>query len=284
MSQAYQKILSQTGFSEFKALIKKWEALSDNISEKPSDVPIILPDLFLVSHSGMGRTYFLKLLAEYLSEKPNLMDFYGDLQFFEFALNYCAPNEYFSEIQRLMNEVSNAAGFRSEYRGIVYIDVDEWRGHYEEKHFLSFMEYLSDNSDAWLVVLSVSDNDPEQIKQMEALISAYVRIEKVTIEAPTVKEFSEYAESLLSAYGIVLMREAEQLLSESIAVLCDNKYFDGYKTVKMLCEDIAYEMYIKGFEKGKDLPREALAEFSHNGDYVQRMIAKIEKTKRIGFC
>ena len=105
---------------------------------------------------GNGRTTMLQLLSEYLTEKNDLMDFYGDVKYLEFMLNYCPSGEHFSELQRLMNEIDNAAGFRYEYRGIVYIDIDEWIGHFEEKHFVSFMEYLSDNSDSWLVVLSVS--------------------------------------------------------------------------------------------------------------------------------
>ena len=279
----YNKILSQNGLAEFKSLIQKWEALSEHISDKPLGVPIILPDLFLVSRSGTGRTHLLKLLSEYLAGRPNLMDFYGDVKYFEFMLNYCEPNEYFSEIQRFMTEIHNAAGFRSEYRGIVYVDIDEWREHFEEKHFVSFMEYLSDNSDDWLVVLSVSDENPQQIKKMEAFVSAYIRIERLSIEAPTVQELMQYAKKLLDAYGITLTSKTEKVIFDSIDVLCGNKYFDGYKSVKMLCEDIAYTMYTAGFCKNKELLPADLSQFSKDGVYIQRMIVKIEKTKKIGF-
>jgi len=283
-NQIYNKILSQNGLAEFKSLIEKWEALSKNISDKPLGVPIILPDLFLVSRSGTGRTHFLKLLSEYLAEKTNLMDFYGDVKYFEFMLNYCEPDEYFSEIQRFMTEINNAAGFRSEYRGIVYIDVDEWRDHFEEKHFVSFMEYLSDNSDDWLVVLSVSDDKQEQIKQMEAFVSAYIRIEQITIEPPTVEELTKYAKKLLEGYGITLISQSEKILNGSIGELCNNKYFDGYKTVKMLCEDIAYTLYTDGFRKDKGIIPSDLSKFTKDSEYIQRMLMKIEKVNRIGFC
>ena len=86
MTMCYKKIMSQNGLTEFKALIEKWETLSENLLDKPSGVPIILPDLFLVSRSGTGRTYFLRLLSEYLADKPNLMDFYGDVN----ILNLCS--------------------------------------------------------------------------------------------------------------------------------------------------------------------------------------------------
>lgn len=274
----------QNGLGQFKSLIRKWEALSANMENRPMGVPIILPDLFLVSRSGTGRTFCLKLLAEYLAEKPNLMDFYGDVRYFEFMLNYCKPGEHFSEIQRLMTEFDNAAGFRSEYRGIVYVDVDEWRDHFEEKHFISFMEYLSDNSDDWLVVLSVSDENPEQIDRMAAFVSAYIRIERLAIEQPTLRELMIYAKETLEAYGIVLSFEAEKLISGAVDVLRKNKYFDGYKTIKMLCEDIAYSVYTNGFRFGKELSESELEKFASDGEYIQRMIVKIEKAKQIGFC
>lgn len=283
-NQIYNKILSQNGLTEFKALIEKWETLSENLSDKPSGVAIILPDLFLVSHTGTGRTHILRLLSEYLEGKPNLMDFYGDVKYFEFMLNYCRPDEYFSEIQRFMTEIDNAAGFRSEYRGIVYVDVDEWREHFEEKHFVSFMEYLSDNSDDWLVVLSVSDDKQDLIQQMEAFVSAYIRIERITIEPPTVQELTEYAKKLLEGYGITLISQTEKVLSDSIGELCNNKYFDGYKTVKMLCEDIAYSLYIDGFRKNKGLTPSDLSKFAKDSEYIQRRHVKIEKINRIGFC
>ena len=170
-----------------------------------------------------------------------------------------------------MTEINNAAGFRSEYRGIVYIDVDEWREHFEEKHFVSFMEYLSDNSDDWLVVLSVSDDKPEQVKQMEAFASAYIRIERITIEPPTVQELTQYAKKLLEGYGVTLISQTEKVLSGSIGELCNNKYFDGYKTVKMLCEDIAYSLYTDGFRKDKGLIPSDLSKFAKDSEYIQRI-------------
>ena len=279
----YQKIMKQNGLEQFKSLIRKWEALSENMAAKPSGLPIILPDLFLIAHSGTGRTHCVKLLADYLSENGTLMDFYGDVKYFEFMLNYCHPAEHFSELPRLMTEIDNAAGFRNEYRGIIFIDIDEWRGHTEEKHFVSFLEYLSDNSDGWLVVLSVSDRNTEQVEQMEAVLSAFLRIERVVIEKPLPQELTDYAAHMLLQYGISLKKDAEALLLQAIEVLCKNKYFDGYKTIRMLCQDIAYAAYIAGKQKERRLDAEDLSQFAAGSEYINRMIVKIEKTARIGF-
>ena len=284
MSTAYEKIMKQNGFAAFKRLVKKWERLSENIGEMNGDLPVILPDIFLVSRSGTGRTNFLRLLSEYLAEKENLMHFYGDVPYFEFMLGYCAPENHFSEIQRLMDEITNAAGFRNEFRGIVYIDINEWRGHTGEKNFLDFMEYLSDNSDEWLVVLSLSDDDPEQIKEIESLVSFFLRIEKLVIENPTLAELVSHAKTRLAAYGFTLDDSAASLLSDSLKLLRKNKYFDGYKTVNLMCLDIIYSIYTLGKRSCDVITLEDLALFSPESEYISRTAEKIKNARKIGFC
>jgi hypothetical protein len=81
-------------------------------------------------------------------------------------------------------------------------------------------------------------------------------------------------------------------LSESIDILLNNKYFDGYKTVKMLCEDIAYFLYTQDFMECKNkrdyrkemkISESDLEKFVKDGEYIQGMLFKIEKKRRIGF-
>lgn len=283
-TNAYKTILSQNGLSDFKKLIGKWDALAQNVENKPAGLPIILPDLFLVSRSGAGRTHMLRLLAQYLCENETLMSFYGDVKYFEFMLGYCPPNEDFSELRRLMAEVDNAAGFRNEYRGIIYIDIDEWRTHFEERHFASFIEYLADNSDEWLVVLSVTDTGSERFDVLEAFISSHLRIEKVTIDPPTTDELMEYACDLLLGYGIKLKTAARRIIADSVESLSHNKYFDGYKTVKILCLDIVYYTYIDGCRGGLALGAAEAARFAKDSEYIQRMTVNIQKANKIGFC
>lgn len=274
--------MAHNGLCDFKKLVKQWSALSSNMKDTYSGAPIILPDIFLVSDSGTGRSHLLELLSDFLTEHKNLINFYGDVKYFEFMLNYCPKDQPFTEIQRLMDEVDNAAGFRSEYRGIIYIDIDEWRGHSEERHFRDFLEYLSDNSDDWLVILSLSKRDEEERNKMEAVISSFLRIERIVIEKPTVNELLSFVKTRLSAYGLTLLDSALSLVREDIEVLYRNKYFDGFKTAKMLAQDIAYQAYIDNGDK-KELCREDLSVFEPDSDYISRMLAKIERSKSIGF-
>lgn len=276
MSDIFHKL---ENYKPIVELLKKWDAFSSNINKKPVNMPIIIPDMIWKTPAGIGKTQLLNLIAEHLYEKNNIMPFYGDVKFFEFYLEYCEPGTPFKEIQRLMNEVQVAAGFRNEYCGIVHIDVNEWVYRSKEKHFLTFLEYLSENSDNWLIVLSMSKN--KDTKEIEAIINSYLRIETIVIDMPETKEFVDVCCEYLSKYDIILLGDARNLLEKTIDRLKENKYFDGFKTVRRLCQDIVYDMYSRENEVKKLLTADDLKEFSSDSNYTSYILenAKI----KIGF-
>lgn len=284
MDGVYEKIMSIKGSDDYREIAKRWRYLSENIKKKPTDEPIILPDMLWVAKSGTGITSLLKLTAEYLSKLDNLMEFYGDVKFFEFLLSYCPPDHSFTELNRLMDEVHNAAGFRSEFKGIIHINIDEWLRHYEEKHFISFMEYLSAHSDNWLIILSVSSANRELVHNLNAFLSMYLRIETIKIELPKTEELFGYIERKLGEYGLSLTDDAKALLYKTIETIRRNKYFDGYKTLRLLCQDIVYDVFSKERVGGDTLDANAIAKFASDGEYIKKMLYNFERVARkIGF-
>ncbi len=284
MNEFYNQIMQLADAKEIQSVVRRWNNLSENLKIKPANKSIILPDMLWIARSGVGRTSLIKLLSDYLSEQENLMDFYGDVKYFEFLLGYCGHNETFTELQRFTNEVRDAAGFRNEYRGIIHIDINEWLGHLDELHFISFMEYLSSNSDNWLIILSAYSDQDEKIKKLKAVVSMYLRIETVSIDLPKTENLLSFVETELGDYGLNIDESAKCLLSETIEKLRSNKYFDGYKSLKMLCQDIVYSFYSECTVNCNTLTEEHLEGFSVNSKYIEKMIFKIENTRKIGFA
>ena len=58
------------------------------------------------------------------------------------------------------------------------------------------MEYLSDNSDDWLIVVSISDKSPEETAIAESVISSFIRAERVRIDSPNASELLTYIEAV----------------------------------------------------------------------------------------
>lgn len=282
MNQYYEEIMALRDADDFKSVVGRWQTLSENMKSLPTNAPVLLPDMLWVARSGVGKTELLRLMSEYLAAQGNLMDFYGDVKFFEFLLSYCSPREPFSELRRLMDEVYNAAGFRSEFRGIIHIDINEWLDHYEEPHFISLMEYLSSNSDNWLIVLTVYTENEEKLHNLISFLSMYLRIETMTLALPKTEDLFYYIENQLSQYGLTLADDAKKLLHDSIETIRKNKYFDGFKSIKMLCQDIVYSVYSEKGSAGACLTAEQISHFAADGEYVRRTVANIEKVSRIG--
>lgn len=282
MNKYYEQIMEIPGAEDLKKIVNRWQVLSDNITNTPRSGTIVLPDMLWVSKPGAGNVRTLKLIAEFLNAQGNLMEFYGDVKYFEFKLNYCPPDKYFTEIQRLMDVVSSAAGFRNEFKGIVFIDIDEWLGHSDEKHFIEFIEYLMINTDKWLVILSVSGRQKDKVRTMEALLTTFLRIEKVVfLQTPTADLFKR-VEGFLASYGISLDEEAGRLICETIETLQKNKYYDDDRTITMLCQDIVYDVFSVSGASTPVLDAGTLADFSADSDYVKRTVFNIEQIGRIG--
>lgn len=279
----YEKILSLKEQDDFVNIVNKWKIFSDNIRKAPIDTSVVMPDMFWIAKSGSGKTYMLNMLAEFLAERENLIDFYGKCKFFEFLLGYCAPETSFSEIKRFMDEVTESAGFRSEFRGVVCIDVSEWIGHCEEKHFLSFLEFISAHSDKWVVVLLINEDESEDSKKLEAVVSMYLRIEKINIKMPSTEIFMEYIESFLRGYGISVAADAHSVLSQSVEQLRGNKYFDGYKTIKMISNELLYHSFSNKAERDLVIDLIDVEEFSYDSDFVKRIMINCENKRKIGF-
>lgn len=284
MSNTFEQIMELPDTYDIKDIVRRWEILSDKLKNELAKKPIILPDILMIAKNGVGKTHVLKLLSEYLSSKENLISFYGDVKFFEFYVNYCKPDEDFSEIRRLMSAVNSAAGFRSEYRGIISLDIDEWVGHHEEKHFIDLLEYLSVNSDYWLIVFNVSNGDRKAVKALEAVISMLLRVERAEVRLPEVSELISHIKKKLEDYGISLDRSAETLLEETVKTISVSEYFDGYKTIDMISKDIVYKFYTMTESLDRPLGASDLTDFSSDSEYAQsRLVSIVTEKKPIGF-
>lgn len=283
MNKFYEEIMQLKEAEEFKSIIRRWHVLSENLRTKPMNAPVLLPDMLWIARSGVGKTDLLELMSEYLAAQKNLMEFYGDVKFFEFYLNYCSPSAQFTELGRLMDEIQNAAGFRSEFRGVVYVNISEWLDHFEEKHFVSFMEYLSTYSDKWLVVLGINPAKDEKIRKLKAFISMYLRIETVTLTFPKTEDLFVFIEETLKEYGLSLQADGKKTLFDTIEKMRNSKYFDGYRTIIMLCQDIVYDFFSKENVEDLSMNAEMLSKFSADSEYITNMIANYERISRIGF-
>ncbi len=278
-------LLQTKGYKPLAKLLEKWSRLSENLRLQPQKTPILLPDVFLRAHRGVSVGQVLSMLTDYFAGTKNLMHFSGGVPCVEFYLNKTDPVQKFDEISRLTEEIRIAAGFRNHFEGIVHVDVSEWLGRQEEKHFREFLSYLSENSDNWLIVLSIrySDRKKEEADAMEAFVAMYLRLESVELRLPDAKYYAEVVRKGLEAYGLQTDDSAMELLCGSLKVIVRNRQFSGRRTVSALLRDIVYTLYSSPSPPSAVLTAADLADFSPESEYVRRTVVKMER-RVLGFA
>ena len=282
MNEYYERIMSLNESDDIKNILKRWNNFSKNKIKLPHNVPVVLPDMLWITKPGYGKTNLLNLISEYL-DSERLMEFYGDVKFFEYSLKYRTNERFEEEFNRFTGAILNAAGFRSEFKGVICIDIDEWIDHIDDRNFIWFLEYLSDNTYDWHVIFSVSSPKQNKIDKVEVLLSTYFRIEKVTFKMPETEELLEYIKDNVSMYGFNISEKALKILNETISELRDGKYFDGYKTLNMICTDLIYRIASQDEFDGYIITDKIVNCYSYNSEFIKKTKADLEKRNRIGF-
>ena len=283
MNKYGEEILKMKGAEELHALIGRWETLAANLKGRTFGAPIVLPDLIMYTGHGFGNSMILSLLAEYLDSKMVLMDFSGDVKLFEFAMNYCPPEQPFRELARLMDSVRSAAGYRNEFKGLVRISLDQWVGHHSEKYFFELMEYLAAHTYNWMIVLTLSKKPDEATKMLEATASMFLRTEVIHMHLPGARSLAEYADEYIRQFGISFDASAIDVLTESIEKLSHIKHYHSYRTVEMLCNDIVYRILSDGALLTTVLSAEDVRYFSADSEYIRKTETEDKKRSALGF-
>lgn len=285
MSQCYDSLMRVKGVPELKQVFAQWQKLSDNIKKTGTDRINILPDMLWISENGINKTELLSLMSDYLYELGNLMSFSSEKRFIEFSLVREGNGSDFTELTRLNTQINAVKGYRNSFEGVIYIDISEWADHTDDWRFLTFLEFLATNSSVWLIILNVDRYAVGSFRRLESVLSSYLRIHKVRLEAPSTEEYFNYALSILDDYGFVLDGEARGLLRESLSKMRKSKRFDGVGTVRYLCSDIIYRSLSRETEDLYALSAKDLSGFSADSEYVSHIIESGEKRERsrIGF-
>lgn len=279
-SRFYDEIMALKESEDIKTIVKRWMNFSANKVKFNTGVSVVLPDMLWVSRSGYGATNLLELLSGFMSE-VGIIEFYGDVKFFEFRLEY-SQND--SEIfDKFKDEVLNAAGFRNEYRGIVCVDISAWLEHMNDGRFVRFLEYLSENSEKWHIIFLVNTHNEKRVYELETILSVYFRIDKVVFSMPKSEELFEYMRKRIESYGFSVDDAAGNMLVETIGELRKSKYFDGYKTLNMICADLVYRAISSENFGGYTITAEIAAGYSKESDFIRRIKSNIVKKQKIGF-
>lgn len=267
----YDQIMSLNGLEGFKELIERWQRFSDNITRFQAKQELVIPNLVWVSDNGIDRSNLLRLLTGYLDTCDNLLDFYGNVKYFEYYLEYTEERNN-HEIQKIAEKIRDAAGFRSEYRGLLSIELDEWAGHFHEETFINILKYLSSMEDDIMFIFNIHNYNPDAVQELLQLLVLFFRIEVIDMNLPSSEELGNYVRREISEFGLNLDQEAEDMVISTVNRLREDQYFAGYQMLDRLADDIVYSVYTSTPPYDGIVTKGMISAFAPDGMYVSELI------------
>ncbi|MGN0325923.1 MAG: hypothetical protein ACI4DW_06410 [Lachnospiraceae bacterium] len=268
----YDQIMSLNGLTGFKEVIERWERFSENIARYQAKQSLVLPDLLWVSDNGIDKTTLLSLLTNYLDTAENLIEFYGNVKYFEYYLEYVPDKNNFHEIEKLAEKIRDAAGFRSEYKGLLSIELGEWVGHFHEENFINLLKFLATVDDDIMFIFNIHNYDPEAVEQLMKILVLFFRIEVIEMNLPNSEDLGIYIKNEIQEYGLNLDPEAEEMVIATVNKLREDQYFAGYQMLDRLASDIVYSVYTSTPPYDGIVTKGMISAFAPDGIYVSELI------------
>lgn len=107
----------------------------------------------------------------------------------------------------------------------------------------------------------------------------FLRTEVIHVHLPNAQNLAEYANEYMGQFGIGFDESVLELLIKSIDKLSKIKYYHGYRTVEILCNDIVYSVMSEEALPKTILSAVDIKDFSEDSEYIKK--TEFEGTKRI---
>ena len=281
VTEAFDSIQALKGNDEFKQMVQRLNFFLHN--KAVHGLPeISLPSYLLSIAKGGGITNLANTFANFL-HATGAIEFCGNEKMLEFSLRYKEPELYFSELTRLNNKLTEAAGYNHKFKGLVCVNIEQWHGHEYEPHFSLFLDYVAENKDI-LAVFYTHKTDEKALKGMEAAISLRLRIEPLALRFPNAAELTEYVEAKhFNSKGFSLADDARATLQRIVGRLVAGAHFGGFKSIDRLAQDILYSVLSQGTIDSKLVSNEILAAFDKDTTDIDRINTLASTKKIIGF-
>jgi len=277
----FDAVMNLQGADDLKKTVQHLSKFQQN-KERFSVPNVTLPNYLWVIKRGGGISTSLNAFAEYLYA-AKIIEFTGIVKYFEFIPAYTKPDEYFSELTRLNNTISEIAGHYRYFRGIACIIINEWINNTNEANFSKMFDYLANHNDKIISIFCVHANNKQVVERIESTISTYMRFETVNFRFPNAEELTKFIETkYFEPCKFSITEDAKVLLKESIENIIEGKNFNGFITIKQIANDILYSLLTSNICSNK-ISSEMLSDFNKESAYISRIKSLPVSHNVVGF-
>ena len=195
-------------------------------------------DLIILVTEMNDNDQIVKCLSKQAhADNPRLFE--GNAPSVYYKMKYVPPYEKFSELKHLILCIRNATGLRSEFKGIVAVDLFEWLGREDEEYFDITLKFLYDHRHIWKYIFTFKNAELEKIKPVFEASVHYFRtmaIDKCLFNHRD--ELEKYLRAAFEKNGAKCDESAVQMLAGVFSGK-GAKNIKSYEKMDMVIRDIA---------------------------------------------
>lgn len=234
---AFEKIMNLRGYEEFKALARQLCQAAENRDSLGTRVP--LPNFLFVEDPGAGVTTQLKLFTRLLMERK-LIRFMGEKRYFEWALDGEAF-EKGGSFDRLLLETEAAAGFYSQFRGVIGIELGEWSSWPQTPDFRRLLDFAADTYGRITFVFVTEEREEEKLARLYRVLNEATALRMIRCPLPKPEDMTQYLLDFLWERGFAATEKAEAAIAAFMPALMKTEDFDGMQTMSILADEIVFQ-------------------------------------------
>ena len=282
-SQILERIEQLRGMEEFKGLAQRLQRVALNKRNLPTS-RIQLPNYLFIEAPGCGVTTHIRLITELLHEL-RLTPFEGDRKYFEWVLDADAF-ERNGSFERLLDEITVMAGFHSDFKGVIGLEIEAWQNRSDRQGFTRLLDLAGDCLGQIVFIFTVQMQESGDPVELIRRLSAEMPLEVVHCPLPSSDDMALYLSDFLLRRRFRVEMSTVEEFKRIMPQLMAAKAFDGLQTLDNLANEIVYH-YCATADRSDSamIHAEDVKFISEPGGYIDRLTSKASNRKRkpIGF-
>jgi len=192
---------------------------------------------FLVTEMKDNDKIVRAIANQTKKEKPCLFE--GESPYVYYKMKYVQPFDEFKELKKLILRVKESTGLRSDFKGIVAVDLFDWINHENDEYFDITFKFLYDYRHIYKYIFTFRDSNIEKLRPMFNKSINYFRIK--VIDKCLFNHKDELKKYIKIGFDRCDVQYDISVIDKLVDIFSDNntKNIKSYEKIDMILQDIS---------------------------------------------